>query len=77
MGRCVVVVKKLKPGWQMSVELVNKKKANKEGVFYPSFEEVSQARFNFIPPDVHMCHIFPETPNQLNPGVHTLYEFKK
>ena len=70
LGRCNVIVSIDNGKWHLSISTTNNS---------PSYKEIKEARYKFIPNDVYMAQIFPPKEEfvNLHPYCHHLYEIKK
>lgn len=66
-GKCTVLITKDNGKWHLSISKPNAS---------PSYNEIKEARYRFLPDDVYMAQIFPPKGEFVNihPYCHHLYE---
>ncbi len=67
MGRCIVIVSKDNGKWHLSISCKNNQ---------PSYKEIKEARYRFLPDDITVAQIFPPKSEfvNLHPYCHHLWE---
>lgn len=70
MGRCNVIVTIDDGKWHMSISTPNAS---------PSYREIKEARYKYIPDDVYMAQIFPPREEfvDIHPYCHHLWEIER
>ena len=69
MGRCNVIVTKDNGNWHLSISTPSAS---------PSYNEIKQARYRFLPNDIYVAQIFPPKEEFVNvhPYCHHLWQIK-
>ena len=70
MGRCVIIISIDVGKWHLSISTRDAS---------PSYKEIKEARYKYIPDDVIMAQLFPSKKDfvNLHPYCHHLWEIKK
>jgi hypothetical protein len=69
MGRCHIIITKDNGKWHLSISTPNNQ---------PSYKEIKEARYKFLPDNIYMAQIFPPKSEfvNLHPFCHHLWEIK-
>jgi len=70
MGRCTIIISIDDGLWHLSISTSN---------CSPSYKEIKQARYTYIPDDIYMAQIFPPKADfvNLHPFCHHLWQVNK